>query len=334
MAEFRLRLTSGNTQPVPRAGRALSSRQPSNLDCIKSTTRIFKTQKSHRATYTPTGKRSYEMKTYLLAPNFTFEPDGPIRIGIIIADPFHPTKSLHIPTTKPAVAKHTDLDVTHARQKSRSHHHSIWAQFFSTASANIRAGASSDVHTQYTMNSLETIRMKEDPTDKDAAELLNIPEIKATVSAGLMGFAPVYMITGIKIARGFRLSTRTSQTHDAQLGGSVPITDTLGAGGEMSGSRRVVVEDSLHSGSDIIFAYQLHVVAPKRWWRRLENNVYTPSAAFLSENEESGREGEATARSATVELLMRAAEEEENDTVKESEVIDNDSVCECLLFQM
>jgi hypothetical protein len=272
------------------------------------------------------------MKTYLLAPNFTLEPDGPIRIGNVIADPFHPTKVLHTPTTEPATAEHTDLDLSYTREKSRSHHQSIWARFLSTASANIGTGTSSDVHTQYTMDSMETIRIKNDPTDKDAAELLNHPEIQDTVNAGLMGFAPVYMITGIKIAKGFRLSIRTSRTCDAQLGGSTPITETISAGGEMGGSRRVVAEDSLCTGNDIIFAYQLHVIAPKRWWRRLENNVYAPLAAFLSESGKIEREEEAAARSATAELLLRAAEEDENDSVTTLEVVDGDNIYECVSF--
>jgi hypothetical protein len=275
------------------------------------------------------------MKTYLLAPNFTFEPDGPIRIGTVIADPFRPTKPLHIPTTAPPTVTHTDFDAAYTREKNQAHHSNIWAQFLQTASANVGAGTSKDVQTQYTMDTLETIRIKNDPTNKEAAELVRHPDIQPTVNAGLIGFAPVYMITGIKIAKGFSLTTRTARTREAQLGASAPITESINAGAELGGSRTVAAEDTARSASDIIFAYQLHVIAQKRWWRsHLTTDVYAPRSAFLGEEGRQQEKEEVAARSVTVEQLMAAADENENHSVKGQTVSEGKDSVICVWFNL
>ena len=273
------------------------------------------------------------LKTYLLAPNFTLEPDGPIRIGRIIADPFRPTKSLSIPQTEPTTATHTDFDSSYSRENSHALHGSIWAQFLQTASANVSAGISKDVLTQYTMDSLETIRIKEDPTDKEAAELANHPEVQAAINAGILGSAPVYMITGIKVAKGFRLTTQVARTREAQVGANAPITEDVGVGAEVGISRTVAVEDTLRSGSDIIFAYQLHIIAQKRWWRRkVSVDVYAPSSAFLSDEHEAVEE-EVAVNNITSEQLMNSAEENEDDSVKAMKVLEGEEAYVCISFR-
>lgn len=274
------------------------------------------------------------LKTYLLAPNFTFEPDGPIRIGRIIADPFRPTKSLSIPQTEPHTAVHTDFDSSYSRENSHSLHGSIWAQFLQTASANVSAGVTKDVLTQYTMDSLETVRIKEDPTDKEAAELIKHPEVQAAINAGILGSAPVYMITGIKIAKGFRLTTQVARTREAHVGASAPITEEVGLGAEVGISRRAAAGDTSRSGSDIIFAYQLHIIAQKRWWhKKVSADVYAPSSAFLSEDDHEAREEEAAVNNVTSEQLMNAAEENEDDSVKAVEAVEGEETCICISFQ-
>ncbi|KAI9869217.1 MAG: hypothetical protein M1813_000005 [Trichoglossum hirsutum] len=279
-------------------------------------------------------KAHMALKTYLLAPNFTLEPDGSIRIGRIIADPFRPTKPLHIPQTEPTIATHTDFDSSYSLENSHALQGSIWAQFLQTASANVSAGISKDVLTQYTMDSLETIRIKEDPTDKEATELVNHPEVQAAVNAGILGSAPVYMITGIKVAKGFRLTTQVARTHEVQVGASAPITEDVGIGAEVGISRTAAAEDTLRSGSDIIFAYQLHIIARKRWWRKeVSADIYAPPSAFLSEDEHEAVEEEVAVNNITSEQLMSAAEENEDGSVKAAIVLEGGEACVCISFQ-
>jgi gamma-glutamyltranspeptidase len=87
------------------------------------------------------------------------------------------------------------------------------------------------------------------------------------------------------------------------------------------------------SGSDIIFAYQLHVIAQKRWWRKqLSADVYAPRSAFLSEDAKVFEEEKATADFATVEQLLNAAEENEYDSVKSSTAGEEGELCACVSF--
>ncbi|KAF2873106.1 hypothetical protein BDV95DRAFT_605672 [Massariosphaeria phaeospora] len=273
------------------------------------------------------------LKTYLLAPNFTLEPDGPIRIGRVIIDPFRPTKPLHIPTSEPAIATHVDFDSSHSRNTSHSLHGSVFAQFLQVASANVGAGVSKDVLTQYTMDSLETQRIKEDPTDFDAAELVKHPPVQAAINSGVLGSAPVYMITGIKIAKGFGLSTQVVRTREVQSGGSGTVTGDIAVGADVGASRTKGAEDAFRSGSDIIFAYQLHAIAYKKWWRKkLTVVVYAPSSAFLSDDAEAV-EDEAAVGDVTPDHVLAIAEENEDDSVKAVDGLDGDSKCVCIAFK-
>lgn len=274
------------------------------------------------------------LKTYLLAPNFTLEPDGPLRIGVIIADPFRPTKSLHVPETDPITVTHKGLESSHTRENTRAFHGGIWAQFLQSASSMVGAGINKDVLTQYTMDSVETVRIKEDPTDEDAAKLVKHPDIQAIMKSGIYGLAPVYMITGIKIAKGFRLASRNVHKGETQAGAIASVTENVRIGGELNVSRGQTIEDTTHSESDIVFAYQLHVIAQKGWWtKKVSADIYAPSTAFLSENRSSTVQDEIAVGVLTKEHLLSVAKENEDDPVGIVEVVEDDETCFCVSFQ-
>jgi hypothetical protein len=145
----------------------------------------------------------------------------------------------------------------------------------------------------------------------------------------------VYMITGIKVAKGFSLTTKTARTCQAQLGASAMITESVNAGAELGGSRTVATEDISTSGSDIVFAYQLHVIAPKRFWRSLVSiDVYAPRSAFLGEEGTRQTKEEIAARSVTVEQLMAAARENEDHSVKGETMSEGEDFCICVWFKV
>lgn len=274
------------------------------------------------------------LKTYLLAPNFTLEPDGPIRIGNIVADPFCPTKPLSTPLKPPITAIHTNFECSFSRDNNKSLHGSVWAQFLQTANANISGGVSRATLSEYTIDSLETIRIKEDPSDEEAAERVKESKVQAAIKAGLSGAAPVYMITGLKVAKGFRLNKSVTSTREANIGASFPITAEVGAGTDISALRAKVTSESSRSGNDIIFAYQLHVIARKGWWhKRVEIDVYAPKSAFLNNEERAVKEEEVTAKSTTHLRLLEVAEENEHDSVKTLEALDGDEACICIAFE-
>ncbi|KAF2851861.1 hypothetical protein T440DRAFT_467122 [Plenodomus tracheiphilus IPT5] len=275
------------------------------------------------------------LKTYLLAPNFTFEPDGPLRIGSIIADPLRPTKILHSFQTNPTIAKHVDLDGCYARTDSRAVHGEIWAQFLQTASLDLHIDVSQDVQTQYTMDSLITLRLKEDPTDEEATNLVQHPKIKATINAGLTGSAPVYMITGLKIAKGFKMVRRSERFQEGIFQASIPVTEQLSAGAESGLSRRVGVEDASQSSSDIIFAYQLHIIAQRKWWSKQPSvDLYAPKAAFLSETKPATEENEFGIAAIMPQQVLDIAEENEDERPEVVTLSDGEQNCVCISFKV
>ncbi|KAL7950668.1 hypothetical protein V8C42DRAFT_307201 [Trichoderma barbatum] len=69
------------------------------------------------------------LETYILAPNFAFGPDGPIRIGNIIADPFYPTKFLSRPANFPPTPTSSTLTVL-SLKTATSHSEDVFGHGF------------------------------------------------------------------------------------------------------------------------------------------------------------------------------------------------------------
>ncbi|KAF7550734.1 hypothetical protein G7Z17_g5514 [Cylindrodendrum hubeiense] len=273
------------------------------------------------------------LKTYLLAPNFTLEPQGPIRIGNIIADPYYPTKPLSTPLNPPVTATHTDFECSFSRDSKKSLQGSVWAEFFRFATPKTSGKVGRATLLEYTMDSLETIRIKEDPSDEEASELVKDPKVQAAIKAGISGTTLVYMITGLKVARGFRLDKSVTSTRGGGIKTDIAIISEVGVGTDISISHSKGTSESLRSGNDIIFAYQLHMIASKRWWhKRVEIDVYTPKTAFLNHEEPVGKEDEMTAKLTTHLHLLEVADENEYDSVKVVEALDGDEACFCVEF--
>lgn len=270
------------------------------------------------------------LKTYILAPNFTFERDGPIRLGNIIADPFRPTKVLSTLSHEPLTAKHTDFECSFTREKSRSLRGGVWAQFLQTASASVGGGGERATTSEYTMDSLETVRLKQDPSDEEAAARSREPKVQAAIKSGLSGAAPVYIVTGLMIAKAFRFSRSVTSTRSGNVGAGVPVTAEVGVGMDVDASTSTTVGDSMRSGSDIIFAYQLHTIASKGWWhKRVEAEVYAPKSAFLN-NDQRVVEEEIGVQASTCEELLEVARENEEDSIQTLDAKNGDEPCICI----
>lgn len=238
------------------------------------------------------------VKTYVLSPNFTYHPNTTFRLGDIIADPADPTRPLsNYPGDLDAdTERHVDFDATVGRQTTQSLHGGLWARFLETINTKLDGGASTDVLQEYTMDSLETVYFKKQPTDEEAAVRIKSPRVQAAINAGILYKQPVYMITGLKIAKGFRLNSRNSVTRQGNVAVEAPLSTEVTAGLEIGSSRTDTAYQTHRSGSDIVFAYQLHIIASTGWraaFKRsravaVDATVYKPKAAFLSEDDEHG----------------------------------------------
>jgi hypothetical protein len=74
---------------------------------------------------------------------------------------------------------------------------------------------------------------------------------------------PVYMITGLKIAKKFALKGENSKDNSVDVEGGVEGTPEVSIGGKVEASKKKKTLDEFESENNIIFAYQLLKIRPK-----------------------------------------------------------------------
>lgn len=183
------------------------------------------------------------------------------------------------------------------------------------------------------MDSLEAVYFRHDPTEEEVAERIKAKKVQAAIKAGLFGSQPVYMITGLRIAKGFRLSSEVASKREGSVGASMPVVDQVSLGGDISLSGKKAVEESFSLGNDVVFAYQLHVIAQKGWReKRVQVDVYAPKAAFL--NDEGRQEKIPMVASIVTEADLREISADAEDVSMDIiEAEDGDMTCVCVSIE-
>jgi long-subunit fatty acid transport protein len=158
------------------------------------------------------------------------------------------------------------------------------------------------------MDTLETISYKRDITDDEAARMVNTnTKIQHAMKNSILGDAPVYIVTGLKIAKGFHLTSEFAKNKGFNIGAAIPITEEIAAGADFDVSHSKTFNEQSSTAQDIVFAYQLHAVANKGWWkkRRVNVDVYAPKAAALGSDDRTTQDAVAV-EEATLEDLDEA----------------------------
>ncbi|KAK5733504.1 hypothetical protein LTR17_009621 [Elasticomyces elasticus] len=276
------------------------------------------------------------MKTYILAPNFSFQPNGSIEIGNVVADPFRPTKTLGTldrTGSSTETVTTTELHSSIRHTQSRAGHGSIWAQFLQTAGAHVGAVTSTDLTTSYEFDSLDTIQLRFDPTEEQVTPLLQNSKVQAAMNAGLFGRQPVYIITGMKIARGFSLTDQVTTKLEGGTGIGLPLTDQVSLGFDVGHTRGNEVERSFRSGNDVVFAYQLHKVVVKGVRTKTTSvDVYAPKSALLH-NEDRYSADAVDVTAATADDLKEILVGDENLQLNVSSITDGIEPCMCIVYK-
>ncbi|KAH0538096.1 hypothetical protein FGG08_005308 [Glutinoglossum americanum] len=290
-----------------------------------------------------------QQPTYLLTPNFTFKPiTGPIALGSIIADPFRPHRvltSIDGPTLSayPRVETVLEYDKQLFRDSSRNASFSIWAQFLQTVTAKANVARAADALAQYTMDSLETMYFVADPSQEEIEARIKEPRVQAVIkSGGLLGKRqPVYMVTGLKIAKNFAGVSESGARREkgVEAGGAVPTPTgnaALGANVASSASRKD--KDEWRTGADIVFAYQLLIIEVTGWRdKTVVYDEFRHKAAYLIDDGDPEDEDETddekpvefTASGATAMDLAGAGE---GFAVSVVEVGEGEGKCLCISF--
>jgi hypothetical protein len=211
------------------------------------------------------------VKTYLLAPNFTFLPDGPIAIGNIIADPLRPQRvltSLDPNKPKPAIETVVDTNYANSRDGGRGVEVGVWAQFLQTIGVNLGAQYDKGVITDHKMDSIETCYLKFVPGDEEISERVKAPRVRGAIKSGIFGSQPLYMISGAKVAEGFSTSKEVAASQKGNIGGPVPVSAEVSLGADIKVSTRNTEGEAFHAEGDRVFAHQLMKIAEKGWKKK------------------------------------------------------------------
>lgn len=261
-----------------------------------------------------------QQPTYLLAPNFHFRAGtGPIALGNIIADPLRPHRALTtvdagtLKAIYPRVETFTYYDRSMKLVTSHDVSMAVWAQFVQTVSAKVSGERGTSMHTNYTMDALDTTYFVTDPPLEEIEVRLKVPRVQAVVKAGSMpGLRqPVYMVTGLMIARGFAALQERGKhkAGEVEVSGNVPTpTGDAGLRANLAKSASTEESDMWKAGEDIVFAYQLLKIEVMGWkGTKIKYDELRHKAAYLSKDDEDDEEddedeitGQVTASAASV----------------------------------
>ena len=266
-----------------------------------------------------------DRKFYIRAPSLEYPRDGPIQIGNIITDIFSPQDSISQlnPITKiidgaslsegkreRGVRGSTDLDLS--------------AKLYAAFGSQANMKHSADVQTMYEFDQVDTIMLERNPKATDMTVLRNQD---AQVQAALR-IGPVYVITGLKVAKGLRYSTIQSNEREIGLDTQGNVTKEVAIQANLN---RNTARDSTESYTvlgDVILAYRLHIVKKEGWiWRSeaaLETRTYWPGNAGFLSREDIKPEVEVETDALSVQDLKYFAEDEEYGEIKSIDVEDTE----------
>ena len=185
-----------------------------------------------------------------------------------IVDPLKP----HIALTKadPAKPSPVKVSVHHdwyiGLQTALSLSLGIWGLFVEALRLRLTLGHERSSNRVYSTSSLHTVVYTEDPSNDEIRARCNDPKVKPFMRLESVLCRPVYLITGLKVAKDFKLEAEDSMTHNfaGEAGGEVaPGTAAVGIKAAVQTTERW--EAGFSADHDIIFAYQLLKIKPKGW---------------------------------------------------------------------
>ncbi|KAI4621853.1 hypothetical protein J4E80_004226 [Alternaria sp. BMP 0032] len=232
---------------------------------------------------------SVQSPTYFLAPNWSFRPGGRIAIGSIIINPLKPHMVLSKPDpTKSPYATHTitEKNWSLSLETVRSLSLSLWGTFLQVSRLGLATDHERTKSATFTMTSLDTITLLEDVSMDELKARCNENRVQKYMRLDSVYRNPVYMITGIKLAKDFKLEGEKSSTNAVEMEAGGQVSPEVGLGGGAGVAKTTRIADGFEADGDVIFAYQLMKIKPKGWTKDkvLKTSEYEHRQAFLSDS--------------------------------------------------
>lgn len=200
-----------------------------------------------------------QVRTYFVAPNFDIHPPphGPIKLGQIIPaldgptlDPINQRDHISAPDLSPTSFKD---GFSSTIKKLLSGELGFWAQVAGSVGLNISTGFDKSADQEITIKSLETISFS--PTRPYVESILKLPEVEEYVTASKYK-VPVYMVTGLKIAKGASLRAGSEQSFQGTAALKMPA-DVARLGPKARFARTTIGQESFESSSDFVLAFRV-----------------------------------------------------------------------------
>lgn len=235
---------------------------------------------------------------YFLTPNLEHKlSSSPIQLGVLLADALKPTKPLSTRSSPPEFDSIVQTSYAVSRTSGNTVNAGMRVKFLSFAGTPVDFANNAHVMESFDIDTLETRWLKSEPQDDDEDLLARLqePKVQAAIRGGLYGARPIYIISGLKIARGLSVQREESKSTHGSVGGTVPIIEGISVGAEIGGEKQFGTSSTFKVApeEDIIFAYRVHKIKPKsRKVTKASVNVYETSSAFLhGDDEDSGFTG-------------------------------------------
>lgn len=231
-------------------------------------------------------------KTWLLipGPDFTFKPDGPLRLGTVIKHPKDPSQVLFQAASQkspaidlPAVAKTQEASHRHIRGKDRAFGINLFARLLEVASISGNSDVESKSTIEFGVVDQEVQQFSETLSPASLAAIVADPIVRRHVDSGIFGKRPCYIVTSLRVnLQPMTVSKTFSYTRGGGFGGSGPAGSTpVEVGGDVQGKAGKDFVDTYEADAGVIFAYRVHVIRQKKD-EYSESGVFSSRTAFMS----------------------------------------------------
>jgi hypothetical protein len=242
--------------------------------------------------------------SYHLCPDFSISPPphGHLALGSIlknldvdgVAHPLNPNSAIAIPNTEiyPRDGPDSKTGFTRTLMELRAVEGSVWAKIFSLDGLGgklgfLRKRTDDEI---LTVEDLQTRYFS--PTEEYMHKSLGLPNVAIFVNVTRMK-VPVYMVTGLKVAVGAKLSKAKAKT--TKIDGGMGVTDPH-SGTSAGGSGGYTSDDADAVGFDGSKPFVLGLRVRKIWWKdgviQTSDNV---AGSILGDGEGRGEISAATA---------------------------------------
>jgi hypothetical protein len=208
-------------------------------------------------------------KTYFRMPNFDYPPNGLVQLGQIITSPRDPYQRLAKPLPIPdqAIQTNTFTDYHEVIERVRKGNLGVWVQFLASM-----LGVGGDATARWATKNSHILQFREleancfEPENDYLQESVLSSETIQTHIKKTPGKS-LYMVTGVKIARGARSVLQEKQARGVNARFGVDATGFTGVPAQ--GGPQFKVEATHHEkvqfggSKDFVFAYRLLRIIPK-----------------------------------------------------------------------